>query len=913
MREQLIVWHRWLPPREEGGAQLERISAWRREVEARFEVVGGRLLGSLGASLAARFDPEETVDVLGQCLELLAAADAREIDVCFGVAVGPVRELDHGVVSPAIELAQLLANRARPGELVLDPSARDLASEDLLMGRQVAAGAGAPRGTTVDRAHPRRSDNADAIAELRPPSMPPIARSLKHEIERALTAGECRTFILRGPVGGGATELLADLEPPQERGRMLRIGAAPGGMAPLASLRLGLLRRFGTPLQVKQALSGAGATPGGARVLARVAAGELVPLSTLSDGLVELLEAERAQGRRSWLVLSPLSLVDGATLGALLEARRRGGDFVLFGRYPMDLPLPRPLAELDEPLSELTLPPLKTSDARVVAEAVLGDRTDGDVARRVAVLGGDTVLGVVEAARTLIATGELVREGEGFVWRAGPRKGADAASTQELLTKRLELLDASARRVLEALCVVPDGSLRGLLQEVASLDGIAEAQFDESLRLLEKEALARGDERPRPASSLLRWSVLSLVPPARAMELHRFVGEALRSRAEAEPPLRAELGFYLVEGGLDEEGRQAITEVIESTLAAGYERAARQLSGWLAAVKTRREEAARGQRATPVPPPPEALEEGPPSSEISLDELLEEAAAAAPRPPPPPPPAPPPPPPPASRAAVALMSAPADPPEDTLVLDDLGGLEGQLLAPPVPAESVGLEPVGPAVSELEFMDDVDALLEEAVDAELFDDGVGTTPGLLHAAVPSETEQPCETSPSETAPSQTMEDMASERTSVTPAPVRSFVEEAVRAFRERDFEALEATIGRAIADGGDLGAVGRVRAVAELARGDLEAARGALREARERGRDAPSSRARSLLAEALLDLRAGEPMRGVRGGLAALAVSRTLSDPRGESAALHTLAACFRALGRDEEAAGLDAARPQPAE
>ena len=253
------------------------------------------------------------------------------------------------------------------------------------------------------------------------------------------------------------------------------------------------------------------------------------------------------------------------------------------------------------------------------------------------------------------------------------------------------------------------------------------------------------------------------------------------------------------------------------------------------------------------------------------------------------------------------MSAPADPPEDTLVLDDLGGLEGQLLAPPVPAESVGLEPVGPAVSELEFMDDVDALLEEAVDAELFDDGVGTTPGLLHAAVPSET------GPSETALSQTMEDMPSERTSVTPAPVRSFVEEAVRAFRERDFEALEATIGRAIADGGDLGAVGRVRAVAELARGDLEAARGALREARERGRDAPSSRARSLLAEALLDLRAGEPMRGVRGGLAALAVSRTLSDPRGESAALHTLAACFRALGRDEEAAGLDAARPQPAE
>lgn len=871
MRDQLIVWHRWLPPRGESGAQLDAVAAWRREVEARFEVVGGTLLGALGASLAARFDPEETVDVLGQCLELLAVADARELDVCFGVAMGPLRELPSGPVSAAIELAQLLANRARPGELVLDPSARDLASEDLLMGRQVAAGAGAPRGTTVDRAHPRRSDNADAIAELRPPSMPPIARTLRSEIEASLSSGACRTFVLRGPVGGGATELIGDLARGREA-RILRIGAAPGGMAPLASLRLGLLRRFGTPLQVKQGLSSAGATAGGARVLARVAGGELVPLSTLADALVELLAFDAEQGRRSWLVLSPLSLVDGATLHALLEARRRGGDFVLFGRYPMELPLPRPLAELDEPVVELTLPPLKTSDARVVAEAVLGDRTDDDVARRVAVLGGDTVLGVVEAARTLIATGELVKEGEGFVWRAGPRKGADAASAEELLTERLELLDAAARRVLEALCVVPDGSPRALLAEVAGLDGIGEAQFAESLQLLSKEALARGEERPRPASSLLRWSVLSLVPPARAMELHRFVGEALRARAEAEPPLRAELGYYLVEGGLDDEGRSAITEVIEATLAAGYERAARQLSGWLAAMRARREEAAKGARATPVPPPPEALEEGPPSSEIALDELLEEAGAAPPRPPPPPPP----PPPPATRAAPPPPPPPeaASPsPPDALALD---GLEAPALDDAVDALLQG--------------DDLDALLVPDEGGEAFDDRTGTTPGLLHASL-------------------TAEPLVEERTSVTPAPIRSFVEEAVSALRARDFESLEGAIGRAIAEGGDLGAVGRVRAVAELARGDLEAARASLREARERGRDDPAARARSLLAEALLDLRAGEPLRGVRGGLAALAVSRGQADPRGQSAALHTLAACYRALGRADEAAELERLRP----
>src|SRR5690606_2786459 len=141
---------------------------------------------------------------------------------------------------------------------------------------------------------------------------------------------------------------------------------------------------------------------------------------------------------------------------------------------------------------------------------------------------------------------------------------------------------------------------------------------------LRREALARSKSRPRPASSLLRWRVLSLIPPSRSMELHRFVGEAVEAHAGEHVPLRVEHGYYLVEGGLEARGKDVVREALEPLLTGGYERAARQISGWLSALEDRSNAAAHS-RHTPAPPPMESHEEGPPSAEISLDELLEEA------------------------------------------------------------------------------------------------------------------------------------------------------------------------------------------------------------------------------------------------------------------------------------------------
>ncbi len=94
-------------------------------------------------------------------------------------------------------------------------------------------------------------------------------------------------------------------------------------------------------------------------------------------------------------------------------------------------------------------------------------------------------------------------------------------------------------------------------------------------------------------------------------------------------------------------------------------------------------------------------------------------------------------------------------------------------------------------------------------------------------------------------------------------------------------------------------------MAELARGDLEAARRRLREARTESRGDATTDARYHLAEALLELRDGDPLMGIRAGLAALACSRRREDARGEHAALHTLAACYRALGHEAQALRLE--------
>jgi tetratricopeptide (TPR) repeat protein len=137
-----------------------------------------------------------------------------------------------------------------------------------------------------------------------------------------------------------------------------------------------------------------------------------------------------------------------------------------------------------------------------------------------------------------------------------------------------------------------------------------------------------------------------------------------------------------------------------------------------------------------------------------------------------------------------------------------------------------------------------------------------------------------------------------------------VARAVEAIRARDFDEVERCAEFAIAAGGPRAAAERIRAMAQLARGDAGAAMRILARSRSTTIDQDArAEARAALALALALLSSGDASQAIRSALGALATSRATRDPRGEAASLHTLAMCYRALGRKDDAMAIDDVSP----
>jgi tetratricopeptide (TPR) repeat protein len=143
----------------------------------------------------------------------------------------------------------------------------------------------------------------------------------------------------------------------------------------------------------------------------------------------------------------------------------------------------------------------------------------------------------------------------------------------------------------------------------------------------------------------------------------------------------------------------------------------------------------------------------------------------------------------------------------------------------------------------------------------------------------------------------------------PEPGSTLKDSAVSALLARDFDAVDRLLDIAVAEGHDQMAVDRFRAVALLTRGDLGDAIEALARVRRQD-DAPDGAvARDEVARGLLSMARGRSVEGVRAALRALSMSRASGDLQGEAAALSTLALCYRALGRHDEAVRFDDASP----
>jgi hypothetical protein len=598
--ERLVVWLRWIIAARDGAEEARAAAAQARAVSARLVAVGGDVLTQLSGTVVATFEPSDLPDALDAMLDLCDEADHGEspVRIALGLALGALGDEGGVPVGAALDRAQALASRGRDGEIVLDQEARDRAAPAFLFSRVMAVGPGGPRGFAIDRKFPRREPCREAVRGLGEPIVPPAHAALLALLRDAATSAAPGRVLLRGGFGEGARTTLAALARELRPGLVLDLRPVPGALDPLGSLAAAL--RLAAPLLPL-------GLPGTPTLTAIADAREVTHADALA-ALVGLVANAAHEGKRVWFLLDPLVGLDPASVELVAEATGdQGCAALVVARLPVGAKAPSVLLR-GGTVTDRVLPSLRTADARAIASDLLGASTDDDVARRVAVLGGDSPVGVLEATRTLLATGELVRRDDAFVWRLAPRASAASATPETLVSERLAMLDENAYRALEALCLTPEGAPPAIARHIAANDGMSAEAWARGFATLEAEGVLPQRAALATAPFLVRNVVVEALQPARASELHRFAAEALR--AEDSPGVRAfgagTIARYLVEGGRPAAASELLLRTAERAREAGFERAAVHLAA--AAVRADPTDATRRAAAALVAEAPKQSE-----------------------------------------------------------------------------------------------------------------------------------------------------------------------------------------------------------------------------------------------------------------------------------------------------------------
>ncbi|MDD9937142.1 MAG: hypothetical protein OXT09_26260 [Myxococcales bacterium] len=570
--ERVVLWYRGAPDsgEERGGEHADAVAT-------RCEVAGGMILARVGQTIVASFDPidlEDTIDLGLSALAELRGSEGQpaEVAATIALAVGEVRPGRGLYQGASLDRAQLLANRARPGELVIDETAHAQTEETHLCGRSVR-GEGAV-GLVIDARFPLKRDCRAALRHLQP-AAPPGSLAATFEQLGTLTAGEgVRRVVLQSAQPFTAIDWIGRLASANPPPLFLHLGRQGGGLQPLGGISLAL-RRLGGALDDIELEAEARAT------LAAIRSGAGVSRTEAHRALSALLGAKPG----AWLLLDRLRELDAPTLLVVADvlkdlSKHADPSLVLLMAVAEGEGVPSALARKGEH-ERLVVPRLKLADGRQVAEQILGARAGTDVARRVARLGGDTLLGVREAARTLVCAGDLVFAEGAFRWRTTPRGASMAIPTDSLMTERIHGLDGDSQRALEALCVAPPSMGMDFVRRVAEADGLDGEQVRAALATLVEEGWVNANGDLGPLAPVVRVAVRNDMPPARAAELHRFVADVLVSDGYGGESFGAALlARHLAEGGREEAAARALLDTAKAATDSGFEHMAVRLAAF---------------------------------------------------------------------------------------------------------------------------------------------------------------------------------------------------------------------------------------------------------------------------------------------------------------------------------------------
>ncbi|MFT3921333.1 MAG: hypothetical protein QM778_02235 [Myxococcales bacterium] len=581
--ERLIVWQRWLPPAESSPEAIAQAALWRIAGRDRFVRDGAEVVVELGGTVVFALDSRQVARSVENCLALVAEfePDAQESgSVSFALTMGVVERPAQGpLVGDALDRAQALASVAEPFEIILDAAVQAAASTVFLFGRRVEGLKGI-RGEAIDRHYPRRADCTRALLHLARPRLSSNAQNQLGAFRHVAAMPGRHRVLLMGPYGAGASSWLRQVAEEMDPCTWLDVRAQSSALAPLSGLMYAL-RRLPEGKTLERVLT-SNEEPDRLSLASLRAVREGRPVSR-RDTIIALRQylgrAHEQRGRRVLITVNPAPLIDPATVGVMAEVTRDGGpDGLVVLRLPLDAKAPEAFAR-GGTLAEIRVPGLAQAEARAFALSMLGKNTSNDIARRAAAMGGNTPLGVAEAVRVLVASGDVVFSEQQFRWRRGPAGRLSTHTVEALVEERIDKLPRGVRRMLEALALVPDPGEAPVVSEVADSEGLRDSVREDAIEELVSLSLLERGPSGLSLSTIVRAVVVAGIPPNRMLELNRAIARALERRIpSADAFARATLAYHMARGGRAPEAVDIMLEVAGLAGQLGYLRSGVRLA-----------------------------------------------------------------------------------------------------------------------------------------------------------------------------------------------------------------------------------------------------------------------------------------------------------------------------------------------
>jgi len=636
LMERLIVWHRWCPPLDVTPEAVAQANLWRLSAREAFAQLGADPLSELSGTVVFSLPPGDLPRAVQLCFALSVSAERQDASaghVAFALTLG---QLDRVGVSGAflgdvLDRAQLLVAAATAGDVVLDDTAQGRLLSSHLFARELQAVNGAP-GFVLDRGQPYRDRCRDSIAHLGRPVLPAVCGVQLEALRKLAGAPGRQRVLLVGPRGSGASAWLAQLVHELAPPAWIDVRALGSCFAPLSGLMYAL-RRLTGPSALERVLD-AGDDPDqhALQALRAIRAGQVVSRRDAIMGLRQYVgRCWERTGKKAFITVNPTALTDPASIGVVSEVARDGGPecFVVMRLWPDSKP-PEGFLRAGG-LSEVRVPSLSAQDAQRFAASML-DKASPEISRRAAIMGGSSPLGVAEAVRVLLSSGDVVYRDGTFQWRRGPAGRMSTMGPDVLLDERIAPLPVTTLRVLEILSCVPEPSDQALVGDVALVEGVTTPlrtlAMEELVRLAFVDVSEDGDVH---VACSVRDAVERAMSDARRAELYLRIATALAQHDGSRGGFaRADVAYFLARGGRTKDAVASLLEVASHAAVAGYVRSAVRLAA--AAVECDPSEATQSEASRIAQTLSEASASQRPSAISVPAPSPSEAPAAPPRP-----------------------------------------------------------------------------------------------------------------------------------------------------------------------------------------------------------------------------------------------------------------------------------------